>query len=373
MRILVTGGAGFIGSHLVDALVFRGDQVWVLDNLQPQVHRGRKPCYLNPKADYLFENLMDLQTLEKAAEGVEAIIHLAALVGVGQSMYEIVRYMEGNTLATAKLMEWLIRKHRGKAPIKRLVVASSMSIYGEGLYRCPQHGEISPPPREVQHLNRHRWEPLCPSCGKELTPVATPERKPLQPTSVYAISKKDQEELCLTLGQAYGIPTVALRFFNVFGPRQSLFNPYTGACAIFSARLRHGKPPVLYEDGRQTRDFVHVSDIAQAILLALEHPGMVGQALNVGTGRAVSIREIAETLAQAYGSPLTPKIVGRYRSGDIRHCFADISRLSAFGYHPNVTLEEGLKALVRWGAMAEAEDLFEMAEQQLVEKNLLGD
>lgn len=370
MHILVTGGAGFIGSHLVDSLIQRGDQVRVVDNLQIQVHRGRKPAYLNPKAEYRFQNILDPETLPNALPEVDAVVHLAALVGVGQSMYEISRYIEGNCLGTARLLETLTR---GKFPLKRLVVASSMSIYGEGLYQCAQHGKCSPSMRPQDQLVRHDWELPCPACGKTLAPLPTPEDKPLQPTSVYATSKRDQEEICLSVGQAYGIPTVALRFFNVYGPRQSLSNPYTGACAIFSARLKNGKSPVLYEDGRQTRDFVQVSDIVQGIQIALDHPGITGRALNVGTGQAVSIREVADTLAKTYGSKLAPTIAGRYRAGDIRHCSADISALLAFGFKPHVSLQEGLADLVRWGTSAEAEDLFDQAERELLERRLIAD
>lgn len=370
MKIVVTGGAGFIGSHLVDSLVRRGDQVRVVDNLQPQVHRGRKPSHLNPQAEYLFEDILDPVVLEKALPGIEAVVHLAALVGVGQSMYEIARYVRGNCLGTAQLLETI---SRGKRPIRRLVVASSMSIYGEGLYQCGQHGRFSPPTRPLDQLVRHVWEIPCPTCGKEMAPLPTPEEKPLQPTSVYATSKRDQEELCLSVGQAYDIPAVALRFFNVYGPRQSLDNPYTGACAIFSARLKHGKPPVLYEDGRQTRDFVHISDIVQGLLIALDHPKAAGKSLNVGTGRTVSLRQLADALAHAYGLSLPPIIAGRYRAGDIRHCFADISALSTFGFRPKMPLEEGLQDLVRWGKTAEAEDLFDVAERELLERRLLAD
>ncbi len=372
MKILVTGGAGFIGSHLVDALAKRGDQVRVLDNLEPQVHRGKKPTYLHPKAEYLFEDLLTQGVLEKTIAGVEAVVHLAALVGVGQSMYQATRYLQVNTLGTARLLELLTAPSKN-GPIRRFVVASSMSIYGEGLYRCGSHGSVAPPMRSSAQLDQHQWEPLCPQCSEALSPVLTPEEKPLRPTSVYAISKKDQEELALTLGQAYQLPAVALRFFNVYGPRQSLSNPYTGACAIFSGRLRNGKPPILYEDGRQTRDFIHVSDIVQGILIALEHPQAVGQALNVGTGRASSIRQVAEALGRAYRVSIEPQVVGRFRAGDIRHCVADVRRLSQLGFRPRWSLEEGLKDLVAWGSSQEAEDLFEAAQQELIERKLLGD
>lgn len=371
MNILVTGGAGFIGSHLVDALVARGDRVRILDNLEPQVHRGKKPDYLNPKAEYLFQDLLDRDILPKALEEVEAVIHLAAMVGVGQSMYQVTRYIEVNTLGTAKFLEFLVNNHR--KPIRRLVVASSMSIYGEGLYRCSQDGSISPPMRSAERLNKHLWEATCPRCGVEVAPLPTPEEKLLLPTSVYAISKRDQEELSITMGLAYQIPVVALRFFNVYGPRQSLSNPYTGACAIFSSRLRNGKPPILYEDGKQTRDFIHVRDLVAGILIALDHPKAPGQVLNVGTGKASSIQEVAAALAQAYNVRISPTIAGRFRAGDIRHCFADISRISALEFKPRMTLQEGLNDLVRWGATAEAEDLFDQAEQELVKRRLLGD
>ena len=371
MNILVTGGAGFIGSHLVDALVARGDRVRVVDKLEFQVHRGKKPAYLNPKAEYLFEDLLGEADLPKTLHGVEAVVHLAALVGVGQSMYEVRRYMDGNTIATAKLLEHLVL-NQGKK-LRRFVVASSMSIYGEGLYQCAVHGKAAPALRGTEQLNRHQWELACPHCAKPLTPVATTEEKPLLPTSVYAISKRDQEELTLVLGQAYQIPVVALRFFNVYGPRQSLLNPYTGACAIFSARLNHGKPPILYEDGLQKRDFIHVSDIVQAIMIALDHPQIPGQVLNVGTGSGACVREVAQALAKAYGSSIQPTVAGRYRAGDVRHCFADISRLRSFGFEPRVRLEEGLLDLVKWGKSADAADLFDAAERELLERKLLGD
>lgn len=372
MNILVTGGAGFIGSHLVDALVARGDRVRVLDRLEPQVHRGKKPNYLNPKAEYLFEEVANHSLLPKALEGVEAVVHLAAMVGVGQSMYQISRYMESNTLATSTLLEFLVEKKRSSG-IRRFVVASSMSIYGEGLYRCSRHGGVSPPLRHQEQLDRHEWEIICPQCKEPLRPVPTPEEKLLQPTSVYAISKRDQEELTLTIAQAYGMPAVALRLFNVYGPRQSLANPYTGACAIFSARIKAGKSPVLYEDGRQSRDFIHVTDIVQGILIALTHPQAVGRVMNVGTGVASSIDEVARALIQAYGTNGAPKIVNRFRAGDIRHCFADTAKFTALGFRPRFTLQEGLKDLVRWGETAQAEDLFDAAEQELVERRLLGE
>lgn len=354
----------------MDALVARGDHVRVLDNLEPQVHREKKPNTLNPKAEYLFNSILEDAVLPKALEGIEAVVHLAAIVGVGQSMYQVTRYMETNTLGTAKLLEFIVQR---RLPLRKWVVASSMSIYGEGLYRCPEHQEVSAPLRRMEQLNRHQWEVTCPACGKVAASIPTPESKPIEPTSVYAISKRDQEELCLTLAAAYHIPAVALRFFNVYGPRQSLSNPYTGACAIFSARIRHGKPPVIYEDGKQSRDFIHVSDLVQGTLIALDHPKAQGAVFNVGTGKASTILEVAQALAEAYRSPIQPTVTKRYRVGDIRHCFADAARLTALGFKPRFTLKEGLKNLVEWGSTAEAEDLFDSAERELVGRGLLTD
>ncbi len=251
-RILVTGGAGFIGSHLVDALVAQGHRVDVIDNLEPQVHKA-KPDYLNPKAHYAFKDIRDPGLFDGALADAEVVVHLAAMVGVGQSMYQVTRYVDANTGGTARLLQSLVE---GKHGVKKLLVASSMSIYGEGAYTCPTHGPVAAPLRDGAQLARKDWESHCPNCGTSLAPVATPETKPLQTNSVYAVTKRDQEELCLITGRAYGIPTVALRFFNVYGPRQSLDNPYTGVAAIFQSRIKNGQPPVVFEDGHQSRDFV---------------------------------------------------------------------------------------------------------------------
>jgi dTDP-L-rhamnose 4-epimerase len=254
-RMLVTGGAGFIGSHLVDALVKSGKQVRILDSLEPQVHGPSRqaPPYLNPAAELVVGDVRDRGQLQAALEGVQVVFHLAAAVGVGQSMYEIERYVSANTLGTSVLLDILANRNPG---VRKLVVASSMSLYGEGSYRCPHCGPMEPAQRTEEQMSRSQWEPHCPSCGTSLEAVPTPEGKPLQPTSIYAISKKDQEEMSLCVGRAYGIPVVALRFFNVYGPRQALSNPYTGAAAIFSSRAMNGNPPLVYEDGLQSRDFV---------------------------------------------------------------------------------------------------------------------
>ena len=367
MRVLVTGGAGFIGSHLVDVLV-KKHEVVVLDNLEPQVH-PKKPNYLNEEAEYVFGDIRDRGVLKNAIEGVEVIFHEAAAVGVGQSMYEIERYVEVNTTATARMLDILVNEEN---EVKKLIVASSMSIYGEGAYECEDCGVVYPELRTEEQLKRREWELRCPVCGKVVKPVATSEDKPLHPTSIYAITKRDQEEMCLTVGRAYGIPTVALRYFNVYGPRQSLNNPYTGVCAIFSARIKNGKPPLIFEDGLQTRDFVSVHDIVQANLRAMDSANANYEALNVGTGKSVSILGIAELLLRMYKGEQKPEITNRYRAGDIRHCFADITKIrNKLGFEPKILLEDGMRELVAWGESVEAEDMFERAHEELRRKGLV--
>ena len=367
MRILVTGGAGFIGSHLVDALLGAGHQVRVLDDLEPQVHGQVKPSYLNPKAQYLWGDVRDRASLRVALQGIDVIFHKAALVGVGQSMYEIERYVSGNVLATSILLDTIITDN---VPIKKLIVASSMSIYGEGPYRCSRCGPVLPSLRSEEQLRARRWEMNCPSCHQPVAPEGTTEQKPLVPTSVYAVTKRDQEELCLSVGRAYRIPTVALRYFNVYGTRQSLSNPYTGACAIFSSRIKNQHPPLIFEDGLQSRDFVHVSDIVRANLLVMQDPRADYEVFNVGTGRPTTILQVASTLAKLYGSSLVPDLTHKFRAGDIRHCYADISKLRALGFSPATTLEDGLRELVDWGQRTEAEDRVDAAARELEARGL---
>jgi dTDP-L-rhamnose 4-epimerase len=371
-RVLVTGGAGFIGSHLVDALVERGTQVRILDSLEPQVHGPSRqaPTYLNPAAELVVGNVRDRDRLFAALEGVQVVFHLAAAVGVAQSMYEIERYVSANTLGTAVLLDILANQNPG---VRKLVVASSMSLYGEGSYRCPRCGPMEAPQRTDEQMSRSQWDPLCPSCGTALEATPTPEGKPLQPTSIYAISKKDQEEMSLCVGKAYGIPVVALRFFNVYGPRQALSNPYTGAAAIFSSRAMNGKPPLVYEDGLQSRDFVHVSDVAQALILAMESGAANYGVFNVGTGRALPIMKMADLICRRVGPPgLRPQVAMKYRKGDIRHCYADISRLGALGYRPRVAFEDGIRDLVDWVVTQSAEDRLEMASEELKRRGLVS-
>ena len=369
-HVLVTGGAGFIGSHLVDALVANGHQVRVLDALVPQVHGvDAVPLYLNPKIEFVRGDVCSRELVDKALEGIDVVFHEAAEVGVGQSMYEIERYVRANDLGTAVLLEAILAR---QPQIQKLVVASSMSIYGEGAYNCSTCGLVNPQLRPSEQLLARRWELECETCGKSLTPAGTTEDKPLFPTSVYAVTKQDQEQFCLAVGRSYKIPTVALRYFNVYGTRQALSNPYTGVCAIFSSRLLNGNRPMIFEDGEQTRDFVHVSDIVQANLLAMETDRADYQAVNIGTGVPTSVSAVCYLLADGLGVEIQPEIVGRYREGDIRHCVADISKARALlGYEPRVALQAGIPELLTWVRVQAAQDQVEGATAELESRQLV--
>jgi len=367
-HVLITGGAGFIGSHLADELLRCGYRVRALDNLDPQVHGDaqQRPEYLNSEVELVVGDVRDPEAVRRALDGVDMVVHFAAAVGVGQSMYEIARYTEVNNLGTAVLLEALTRH-----PVKRLVVASSMSIYGEGLYRASDGSLVECAERTRDQFVSGRWEARGPD-GEELAPVPTPESKRPTLASVYALSKYDQERLCLMLGEAYGIPAVALRFFNVYGTRQALSNPYTGVLAIFASRLLNGNAPLIFEDGNQRRDFVSVLDVARASRLALESPDAPGKTINVGSGQSFSVREIADRMATVLGKEyIAPEITGKYRVGDIRHCFADISRARAvLGYEPSVTLEDGLTELSQWLEGQVAVDKVEEMQGQLAARGL---
>ncbi|HJR16270.1 MAG TPA: SDR family NAD(P)-dependent oxidoreductase [Gemmatimonadales bacterium] len=367
-HVLITGGAGFIGSHLADALLARGHRVRVLDNLSPQVHGAgaQRPEYLDSAIELVTGDVRDPDAVRRALSGIEAVYHLAAAVGVGQSMYEIAHYTSINNLGAAVLLEALAAD-----PVERLVVASSMSLYGEGLYRRRDGTFCTGEERRLDQLRAGEWE-VRDERGEALTPVPTPETKLPALASVYALSKFDQERMCLMVGQAYRIPTTALRFFNVFGTRQALSNPYTGVLAIFAARLLNGNRPSVFEDGMQRRDFVSVYDVAEACCLVLERPQSAGEVFNIGSGNSYTVREIAERIAAVMGKEyLEPEITGKYRVGDIRHCFADISRARAsLGYDPRVELEEGLVELASWLEGQAATDRVEEATAELAARGL---
>lgn len=368
-NILITGGAGFIGSHLCDELLRHGYRVRVLDNLSPQVHGTEShtpPAYLNKEAEFINGDVRNREAVRRALNNIDAVYHFAAAVGVGQSMYEIELYTSINNIGTAVLLEELIKK-----PVEKLIVASSMSIYGEGLYRTAEGKLRTGAQRSLEQLKKGNWE-LQDSEGRILQPVPTPENKKPSLSSVYALSKFDQERMCLMIGQAYNIPTVALRFFNVFGTRQALSNPYTGVLAIFGSRYLNDKPPVIFEDGNQMRDFVSVYDVAQACRLALEVHEAAYKVFNIGSGRPYRIRDIAKKMAHVLGKEnLEPVIRGKYRVGDIRHCFADISLAkSILGYSPAVTLNEGLIELSEWLAVQIARDEVDTANSELENRGL---
>lgn len=362
-RVLVTGGAGFVGSHTVDALLRDGHSVRVFDNLDPQVHSRGLPSYLANEIEFQRGDIRNIDAVRNAVHGVDVVYHLAATVGVGQSMYEIARYMESNTQGTANLLQALLDTRHS---LEKLIVASSMSIYGEGQYRCPEHGTIAPPPRPMQQLREKSWEVRCPQCGHALNPVPTNEEKPLQCTSYYSLSKKDQEEMALLFGRTYEVPVVALRYFNIYGTRQALSNPYTGVAAIFGSRLLNDRAPMIFEDGNQMRDFVSVHDVAGANLLAMKSDKGNGKALNIGSGEPITIREVAATLGEELGKTVPIEITGKYRAGDIRHCYADISRArEVLGYSPKFRFRDGVTELVSWLRSQTAVDRVYEASRQL--------
>jgi dTDP-L-rhamnose 4-epimerase len=347
-RVLVTGGAGFIGSHVVDRLLRAGHEVVVLDNLDPQVHGpgGARPAYLDARAELVVGDVRDPAVVAGCVERVTAVLHLAAAVGVGQSMYEVRRFVDVNCSGTAVVLEAVIAR---KTQIRKLIVASSMCLYGEGRCASEAVGPFDPAFREEAALQAKDFEIHCPKTGQVARPIPTPEDARLQPTTVYATTKRDQEELVLSVGNAYGIPAVALRLFNVYGPRQALSNPYTGVGAIFSSCLLGGTSPIVFEDGRQTRDFTHVADVAEAFGLALEKDGGDGMALNVGAGRPHTLMELGQLLAAEIGVPWQPTITHAFRKGDIRHCTSSTTRLeAALGFRPRVSFEEGVPDLVAW-------------------------
>jgi dTDP-L-rhamnose 4-epimerase len=369
-KILILGGAGFVGSHTADALLQQGHSVIVFDNLSKQVHSTGFPSYLSREVEFIEGDVRDLSALRKVLPKVDAIYHLAAAVGVGQSMYQIADYTAANIQGTANLLQAILDT---RSTPQKLVVASSMSIYGEGRYCCPTCGPMAPVPRSITQLRNKLWELRCPSCHDNLVPSPTDEQKPLQCTSIYALSKKAQEEMVLVFGQTYGIPAVAFRYFNIYGPRQALSNPYTGVAAIFASRLLNAKAPVVFEDGMQMRDFVNVRDIVQANLLALNSSGADGRALNVGSGQPVNIAQVAHEIARMLGPEIEPKISGTYRAGDIRHCYADISKIStALGYSPQVSFREGIAELVAWLESQKADDHIDEALHQLTARGLVA-
>lgn len=373
MKILVTGGAGFIGSHLVDALVQKKHDVIVYDNLEPQTHGpdGKIPEYLNKNIRFIQADIRDKDALKSALSDVDVVFHLAAMLGIGQSMYQIERFVDVNSRGSAILLDHIVNSPNN---VKKLIVASSNTIYGEGKYHCEDCGSVAPKIRSKSQLALSDWELNCPICNKKTKPVPTDETKSLDCESIYALTKLDEEKLFMITGKTYGINTTALRFFNVYGSRQALSNPYTGVCAIFSTALLCGNRPIIYEDGKQTRDFVHVQDIVQALMLAMEKKESENEIFNVGTGVATSIGESVNILSSMINPDIKPDIQGKFRPGDTRHCYADITKIKQkLGYSPKFTFKEGMKELVQWVKLqtGKVEDKSEMVNAELRSKGLL--
>ncbi|MDO8633871.1 MAG: GDP-mannose 4,6-dehydratase [archaeon] len=346
-KFLVTGGAGFIGSHLVDRLLEKGHEVRVLDNLDRQAHPDiKKDVFLNPKAEFVKGDVCDKKKVGKALEGVDGVFHFAAAVGVEQSMQELNYYVKNNSLGTSNLLEVLATTDND---VKKIVVASSMSAYGEGLYRCENCGLIEPELRSGEQLKMKKWELYCSVCSKKLVPVPTPETKTQKPNSIYGITKKDQEDMTLLIGKTYGLKAVSMRFFTVIGPRQPPKNPYTGVIKLFLNKIMKNEQPIVFEDGLQSRDFISVHDVVEANILAMMSNAANYESFNVGTGKPVTIMETAEKIALLYGSRIMPKVTQDFRGGDVRHCFPDISKItSKIGWRPKRTFEGTLMEIIEW-------------------------
>jgi dTDP-L-rhamnose 4-epimerase len=370
--VLVTGGAGYIGSHLVDRLVSDGYAVTVLDNLEPQVHRsGSWPSYVNAGARYVRGDVRDRAAFEPLVQAADAVVHFSAAVSVGQSMYQIDRYVDVNTRGTALLLDILVN---AKHHVQKLLVASSIGVYGEGAYSCEACGPVAPGIRSPEQLAECDWEQHCPRCGRHAVSIPTPEDKALYRDNIYSMTKYHQEEMVLLIGKTYGIPAVAPRFFNVYGPRQSLSNPYAGVAAIWLSRLLNGKEPVVFEDGGQLRDFVSIHDVVDCLMLMLEKPGADYLPVNVGSGETVTILDIARLLGRLLGTSIEPKVTNTGRKFDIRHNTADITRArTTLGFSPKVSLEQGFGELIQWARTTpdRAEDFFDRALQELQDKGLL--
>jgi len=370
--VLVTGGAGYIGSHLVDELIAREYKVTVLDNLEPQVHRsGGWPSYANGRATYVRGDVRDRSVFEPLVLESDAVVHFAAAVSVGQSMYQIDRYVDVNTRGTALLLDILVNSRHH---VQKLLVASSIGVYGEGAYQCARHGTVAPSIRPESQLAARDWEQRCPVCHDHVASIPTPEDKALYRDNIYSMTKYHQEEMMLLIGKTYGIPAVAPRFFNVYGPRQSLSNPYAGVAAIWLSRLLNGRQPVVFEDGGQLRDFVSIHDVVDCLMLMIETSGADFLPVNVGSGETVTILQIAQMLKRILGSSIEPQITQTGRRFDIRHNTADISRARAtLKFTPKVPLEQGFTELIEWAKTTPdvAEDFFDRALDELNEKGLL--
>ena len=365
-RALVTGGAGLIGSHVADLLVREGWEVRVLDNLEAQTHRRGRPSWINDRAEFIEGDLRDRETISAALDKIDIVFHQAAYGGY---MPEIAKYVHVNSLGTAQMLEVICEKN---LPVRKIVVASSQAVYSEGAGECPEHGIVFPSVRPVEQLRKGDWQVHCPLCSAITRSVPTPENAPVGGETVYGLTKVDQEKLVLLWGKQTGIPTVALRYSCTYGPRQSIFNPYTGVIAIFCTRLLNNLAPVLYEDGEQTRDFSFVEDIARANLLAAETDKLDGSPVNVGSGTGTPIRQIAEQLSSALKIDIAPEINGEFRPGEMRHLTSDTTRIRAIGYKPDVDLAEGIARYIDWiRSQSDIRDYFSEAAEILRNKGIV--
>ncbi len=363
---LVTGGAGLIGSHLSDLLLGEGYRVRILDNLEPQTHRNGRPSWIPKNAEFVEADIRDGQAIRSALEDVDVVFHQAAYGGY---MPEMAKYVHVNSFGTAQMLETIRDEN---LPVEKVVVASSQAVYREGAAICPDHDLVFPETRPAEQLAAGDYAVRCPVCGEPSTSTPTPEEAPMGGETVYAITKSDQERLVLNWGGQTGVPTVALRYSCTYGPRQSIFNPYTGVIAIFATRLLNGLPPVLYEDGGQTRDFCYVGDVARANLLAAQTDALDGLPVNVGSGHPETIREVARTVAESLGTTIEPVARGEFRPGEMRHLTSDVSRAREAGYEPEVDLAEGIGRYLEWiRGQGDVRDYFAEAERILREKSIV--
>lgn len=368
-RILITGGAGFIGSFLTDELIKQGYRVRIFDNLEDQVHHTKKPSYLNKKAEFIKGDVKDYKNFKKVLTGIDVVYHLAARVGVGQSNYQVKEYSDVNIGGMANLWNIIVNE---KMPIKKIIMTASMTSYGEGDCQCKKCGIVQPLLRPAEQMEKKDWKLYCPNCHKVVIPIATKERSQFNNNSIYALTKNVQESMLMLLGGMYKIPVVSLRCFNVYGPRQSLSNPYTGVSAIFISRLKNNNQAVVYEDGLQSRDFISVHDVVDSLILTMKSKKADYQIFNMGSGISTSIKEIATILAKLLKKESQPKITEGFRVNDIRHCYADNSKIKKMlGWKPHVSLEKGLQELIQWSENEKAIDSFEKAEAELKKKKLL--
>jgi len=374
MKILVTGGAGFIGSNLTLKLLSKGYQVVILDNLSEQIH-GEK--YENSfsyqliagKCEFIHGNVTNYDTWKRAIENVDVVVHLAAETGTGQSMYEIDKYVSVNIGGTAKMLEAITNERN---QVKKIVVASSRSVYGEGKYICEEHGVVYPAARTDADMCKGDFEVKCPKCVRNVELLPTDESSKLHPTSVYGHSKQSQEELCMIVGKSIGVPVVAFRFQNVYGPGQSLKNPYTGILSIFSTRIKNGNEISIFEDGLETRDFVYIEDVTDAIILGVDDDKANYQSFNVGSGEKTNVITVAETLKEKYGSSVKIAITGNYRLGDIRHNLGDLAKIKNYlNYVPQYSFKQGISEFVDWveGQSIEA-DYYDKSINEMKNKGL---